>query len=101
MPVVKENQLHVHVYTTHIVCHFRERLSGAGPEHLPPAGRLHVPDRYLVVPADGRDEGGLLRRVGTQTVDVVNVGCGVCVGGGGGEEIRQRVHVYVYLHIEC
>jgi len=57
---------------THIIGDGGKRRGRAGPQHLPPGGRLHVPHGHLIVVADGRDERGWLRGVGAQTMNVVD-----------------------------
>lgn len=66
---------YTHTPTPYIFCHLREWLCWTGPEHLSPASCLHVPDRDLVVSTDCRDERRGLGGVGTQTIDMVHMGC--------------------------
>lgn len=67
---------------THIARHFSKGRGRACPQHLPPGGSFHVPDGDFIVVADGRDEGGGLGGMGTQSIHMVDVDC-VYAGGRG------------------
>ncbi len=71
-PVALGESLDILVY---IISHLSEGVSRASPEHLASGGRLHVPNRDLIVATHGRDEGGGVGRVGTELVHVVYMGC--------------------------